>query len=125
MARVDRLEALQCFIQLQHVFHSLVIEQVEGLIEGESKQMLYQFAAIGATFGYSFVMTYVILKVLDMLFGLRVSDEEEQIGVDAAQHGERGYVFEESGGPGYVGIPQPTTSSEADAAASASAGGAG
>ena len=98
---------------------------MEGLIEGNGEQLLFQLAGIGAVFGYSFVMTYVILKVLDMLFGLRVTDEEEQIGVDASQHGERGYVFEESGAPGYVGIPQPVTSGGGDAPASSSGGGAG
>ncbi len=107
------------------IFAVAAVGGVEGLIEGNGEQLLFQLAGIGAVFGYSFVMTYVILKVLDMLFGLRVTDEEEQIGVDASQHGERGYVFEELGGPAYVGIPQPTTSSEADAAASASGGGAG
>ena len=117
------------------IFAVAAVSGAEGLIEGESKQMLYQFVAIGATFGYSFVLTYGILKVLDMLFGLRVSDEEEQVGVDASEHGERGYVFEELGGPAYVfeelggpayvGIPQPTASAEADAPASPSGGGAG
>jgi Amt family ammonium transporter len=51
-------------------------------------------------------MTFAILKVLDLVMGLRVSREEEEIGIDASQHGERGYAFD-VGGPGSVGIPQP------------------
>jgi len=47
--------------------------------------------------GYSFVFTFAILKVLDVVMGLRVSEEEERLGLDASQHGERGYVFEEAG----------------------------
>ena len=36
-------------------------------------------------------MTFIILKVLDMVMGLRVTDEEEAVGLDLAQHNERGY----------------------------------
>jgi hypothetical protein len=35
--------------------------------------------------------------VLDVVMGLRVSEDEERLGLDASQHGERGYVFEEAG----------------------------
>jgi len=49
-------------------------------------------AGIGAVWGYSFVMTFGILKVLDLVMGLRVSHEEELVGVDMSQHGERAYA---------------------------------
>ncbi len=42
-------------------------------------------------------MTTVILKVLDVTIGLRVKEEEEEIGLDVSQHGERGYDLEEGG----------------------------
>jgi len=45
---------------------------------------------------YSFTVTAIILKVLDVVMGLRVSDDEEQVGLDVTQHGERGYVFDEA-----------------------------
>ena len=96
-----------------------------GLIDGEASQMGRQLVGIGATMGYSFVMTFIILKVIDKLFGLRVSDDEEEIGVDAAQHGERGYVFE-IGGTGFVGIPEVAAepaASEAPAPAGSGGGG--
>jgi len=63
-----------------------------GLIDGEPDQVLRQLAAIGATWGFSFVMTFGILKVLDLVMGLRVSHEEELVGVDVSQHGERAYA---------------------------------
>jgi Amt family ammonium transporter len=63
-----------------------------GLIDGQPDQMLRQLAAIGATWGYSFVMTFGILKALDLVMGLRVSHEEELVGVDISQHGERAYA---------------------------------
>jgi Amt family ammonium transporter len=63
-----------------------------GLIDGEPDQVLRQLAAIGATWGFSFVMTFGILKALDLVMGLRVSHEEELAGVDVSQHGERAYA---------------------------------
>ena len=96
-----------------------------GLIDGEAGQLARQLVGIGATMGYSLVMTFVILKVIDMLFGLRVSEDEEEIGIDASQHGERGYVFE-IGGTGFVGIPEVAAepaASEAPAPAGSGGGG--
>ena len=77
-----------------------------GLIDGEAGQLARQLTGIGATWAYSFVATFLILKVLDLLLGVRVSDEEEVMGVDVSQHGERGYVFD-GGGLGFAGVPQP------------------
>ncbi len=65
---------------------------VGGLIDGNVGQIGRQLAAIGATWGYSFVMTFAILKVLGWVMGLRVSEEEELVGVDVSQHGERAYA---------------------------------
>ena len=66
----------------------------DGLIAGNAEQMLKQLAAIGATLGYSLVATAIILKVLDVIpgLGLRVSETEEDQGLDLTSHGERGYV---------------------------------
>ena len=52
---------------------------------------------IGAVTAYSFVLTAIILLVLDRVMGLRVTEEEERLGLDASQHGERGYVLDEAG----------------------------
>ncbi|RMN70840.1 Ammonium transporter, partial [Pseudomonas syringae pv. papulans] len=40
---------------------------------------------------YTAIVTFIILKVLDAVMGLRVTDEEESVGLDLAQHNERGY----------------------------------
>ena len=63
-----------------------------GLIDGQADQIGRQLAAIGAIGAYSFVMTFGILKALDLVMGLRVSEEEELVGVDISQHGERAYA---------------------------------
>ena len=65
-----------------------------GLIHGNPGQLGAQAAAVAVTLGYSLVMTLVILRVLDAVLGLRVSEEEEKIGLDLSQHGERAYVLE-------------------------------
>ena len=52
------------------------------------EQVLYQLIGIGAAFGWSFVVSGIILLALKYTIGLRVSDTEEEIGVDLTQHGE-------------------------------------
>jgi Amt family ammonium transporter len=77
---------------------------VDGVLAGGGfEQLGKQFIAVAATMAYSGIGTFAILKVLDMVMGLRVTEEEEIAGLDASQHGERGYILD--GGSGYVGIP--------------------
>jgi len=73
------------------------IEGLDGLTHSRPEQVVDQLVAIGAVWGYSFVVTTIILKVLDVTMGLRVSDDEEVMGLDVSQHGERAYVIEETG----------------------------
>ncbi len=80
----------------------------EGLIEGNASQLGDQLAAIGIVAGYSFIMTSIILKVLDVTMGLRVSEDEEVAGLDVTQHGERAYVIEESGALPNMPLSQAT-----------------
>jgi Amt family ammonium transporter len=54
-------------------------------------QLEVQAIGVIATFAYTAVATYIILKVVDMITGLRVSAEEEQQGLDITSHEERGY----------------------------------
>jgi len=65
----------------------------QGLAEGMTIMSQLEVQAIGviATFAYTAVATYIILKVVDMITGLRVSAEEEQQGLDITSHEERGY----------------------------------
>jgi len=77
------------------LFAAATIGGVDGLTHGNGRQILDQLAAIGVVWVYSFTVTAIILKVLDMTMGLRVSEAEEELGLDVTQHGERGYAFEE------------------------------
>lgn len=54
-------------------------------------QLQTQFTGVVATAVYTAVATYIILKVVDMITGLRVSAEEEQQGLDIISHEEKGY----------------------------------
>jgi Amt family ammonium transporter len=71
---------------------------VDGAFYGEPSQVLDQLAAIAVVWVYSFAVTAIILKVLDVTLGLRVSEDEEELGLDVTQHGERGYVLDEGSG---------------------------
>jgi Amt family ammonium transporter len=61
----------------------------EGLTMGA--QVGKQFVGVGATLVYTAVVSFVLLKVIDAIIGLRVTEEEETEGLDIALHDERGY----------------------------------
>ncbi len=65
----------------------------DGLLYGNPKQLGVQLLAVLVTWVLGFVMTTVILKVLDGIMGLRVTDEEEAAGLDLSQHSETAYTL--------------------------------
>lgn len=66
---------------------------VGGLIENHPRQLLNQLVGIGAAAALALVGTLVLLKLLDAVMGLRVTQDQEQQGLDLSQHGEEGYLF--------------------------------
>jgi Amt family ammonium transporter len=64
-----------------------------GLAEGISigTQLVIQFKGVMFTIIYTGILSFIILKVVDIIIGLRVTEEEETEGLDVAQHDERGY----------------------------------
>ncbi len=62
-----------------------------GAVTDIGAQVWIQAKGVIFTVVYTAIVTYVILKVLDMVMGLRVNEEEESVGLDLAQHNERGY----------------------------------
>ena len=67
-----------------------------GLIEGKFEnftQLINQLVSIAASAGLAIIGTLVLLTILNVTMGLRVSPEEEQKGLDITQHGEEGYIF--------------------------------
>jgi len=66
---------------------------VDGLFYGNPKQLAIQALATAVVLVYAFVVTYALLKVLDKFMGLRVSREDEVMGLDLSEHGEAGYTW--------------------------------
>lgn len=64
-----------------------------GLFFGNASQLMIQSIGIVAAIIYAVVVTFVLLKVLDLVMGLRVTDEEEVIGLDITQHEESAYTL--------------------------------
>ena len=71
------------------IFAAATIGGTAGAIEGNGGQVITQLVAVAATIGYSFVATLIILKVLDLIpgLGLRVSESDEDQGLDLSAHG--------------------------------------
>jgi ammonium transporter, Amt family len=63
----------------------------DGLIAGGLRLVGIQAAAVATVFGYSFVLTFLLLKLIGIRSGLRRSEREEGIGMDIVQHGEEAY----------------------------------
>jgi len=73
---------------LTGVFAVEAIGGTPGLLEGNGGQVWTQFVGILATIVWSGVATFVILKVIDMIIGLRIPTEDEVEGMDVTLHGE-------------------------------------
>ncbi len=83
----------------------LLASAAVNAFSGSLGQVVKQAAAVGVTLGFSFVATLAILKIVDVLVGVRVSEDEELAGLDLSQHSEVGYTFGERGGTLSGGSP--------------------
>jgi Amt family ammonium transporter len=64
-----------------------------GLLENNVQQFVNQALSAAAAVAIGVIGTFIFLKVLDALMGLRVSQSDEIQGLDLSQHGEEGYIF--------------------------------
>ena len=80
---------------LTGVFASSAINPAvpDGLIFGNTGLLWAQLISVGATMVFCFVGALILLKIVDAIIGLRVSEEEERQGLDLSQHGETAYTF--------------------------------
>ncbi|UEO01409.1 ammonium transporter [Acidiferrobacter thiooxydans] len=76
---------------LTGVFAVKAIGGTAGALEGNDYQVVKQLIDVGSVLVYDAVVTYIILKVVDVIVGLRVSEEDEVEGLDLSQHGEQVY----------------------------------
>lgn len=65
----------------------------QGLIEGNAGQVLIQLKAVAYTLIYSGVVSFVLLKVVDLTVGLKASSENERVGLDLTEHAEHAYTL--------------------------------
>ena len=65
-----------------------------GLIDGHAGQVLNQLVGVAISWGFAIVGTLIILKICDVLVGVRVSSDQEREGLDISLHGEEGYNLE-------------------------------
>jgi Amt family ammonium transporter len=70
---------------------SAIQANYKGLIDGNPGQVAIQLAAVGATLAYAVVATFGIVKLVDVILGLRISAKDEELGIDLATHGEVAY----------------------------------
>jgi ammonium transporter, Amt family len=70
---------------------SAVQASYKGLIDGNAGQVITQLVAVAATIAYAVVATFVIVKVVDVILGIRISAKDEELGIDLATHGEVAY----------------------------------
>ena len=74
------------------VFATAAIQEgYSGLIDGNPGQLGVQLVAVAATAGYAIVGTFIIVKVVDFILGMRVTSTQEEAGLDLAVHGEAAY----------------------------------
>ena len=73
------------------IFASSSVNGYSGLLEGNVQQFLIQILAVVVVAAFTFIMTMIIGKTVEKTMGLRVSSQEEIVGLDLSQHGERAY----------------------------------
>jgi Amt family ammonium transporter len=73
------------------IFATVAVNSYNGIIYGSLTLFKAQVIAVIACMAYSLVVTFILAKVVDMTIGLRVKEEEEYVGLDISQHGERAY----------------------------------
>lgn len=73
------------------LFASAAINGVDGLFYGNPHQLWVQFVSVVGTWGFVYVVSRILLKIVDVLVGLRVTPDAEYTGLDLSEHNERGY----------------------------------
>jgi ammonium transporter, Amt family len=73
------------------IFATAAVSGAKGLVDGNWLQVPIQIAAIAVIVAFAFSTTWLLAKLVDVTIGLRVTREEETVGLDISQHGERAY----------------------------------
>ncbi|MBA2708396.1 MAG: ammonium transporter, partial [Gemmatimonadaceae bacterium] len=90
-----------------------------GLIEGSTTLFTNQLLATGLTWVFAAVGAFVLLKLVDVVIGLRCTESDEYDGLDITQHGESGYNLEDAYSATFGGGGGATLAEESRTAPSA------
>ena len=71
------------------IFAVAAVNGASGLIEGNVHQFIANATGAFAAVAYAFIVTYILAVIIDKTIGLRVTEDEEYVGLDISQHGER------------------------------------
>lgn len=79
------------------IFASITVNSAgnNGLIHGNPELLWAQIKAVAISFTYSFIVTFILFKILEKTIGVRVESRDENIGLDLTQHHETGYTLME------------------------------
>jgi Amt family ammonium transporter len=99
------------------IFAVAAVGGVSGLIVGNPEQLMIQVVAVAVTVVFASVMTFIIIKVIDVAIGLRVNEDQEEAGLDASVHGETAYVpwSGTAGGTSSAAVATPVPSAKTEA----------
>jgi Amt family ammonium transporter len=74
------------------LFATAAVGGTNGLFFGNPTQFGIQLVTVVVTIAYAVIITFILTKILDAVWGLAVSEQEEEIGLDISEHGERAYA---------------------------------
>ncbi|HEX8523690.1 MAG TPA: ammonium transporter [Tepidisphaeraceae bacterium] len=100
-------------VNLPPVYHHEGQPDKLGLLEGNASLFTSQLIATGITWVIAIVGAFILLKLVDVVVGLRVTESDEYDGLDISQHGESGYNLEDAFSATYAGAGATLITDEA------------
>ena len=82
----------------------------DGFFFGNPDQLLTQVIGVVASWAVAIIMTYVLIKIISVFMPIRSTEDEENSGLDIAEHGEKAYAYQDlvtefSGAPAFMSAP--------------------
>lgn len=81
----------------------------DGLFFGNPEQLLTQVIGVVASWAVAIIMTYALIKIISVFMPIRSTEDEENNGLDIAEHGEKAYAYQDlitdfTGGPAFMSV---------------------
>ena len=88
----------------------------DGLIFGHPELVLTQLIGVVTTMAFAAIMTFIIIKLIGVFMNVRADENDEEIGLDISEHGERGYSYQDVSAGSSIAFTSTLHSSEKMAA---------